>query len=40
MHKLAYTTCKEFLALLPKLLYRSHLHIIVLHERIAFEGNL
>jgi len=38
MHMLAYTICKEFLGLLCILLYHSILHIIVLHERVAFEG--
>lgn len=37
-HMLAYTICKEFLGLLCKLLYHSILHIIVLHEHVAFEG--
>jgi len=38
MHMLAYTICKEFVALLCKLLYHSILHIIVLHKHMAFEG--
>lgn len=35
MHKTVYPICKEFLGLLPKQAYKSHLHIIILHT--AFE---
>jgi len=40
MHKLVCAVCKEFLGLLPKILYHSLLYISVGRERTGFEGFL